>query len=137
VNPEPGHDSRHYALIITNIPAKMQPPLARRIQSFPQSLFRYTMTIPPRSKKIPEIFFLANSVYTPPHNPELSPTIQKPDKTSQNAQFSDVIAIAGNSGASGSISLKKPPEICAKKSDPQKPVKLQDQIAIKSIILER
>jgi hypothetical protein len=54
VNPEPGHDSRHYALIITNIPAKMQPPLARRIQSFPQSLFRYTMTIPPRSKKIPE-----------------------------------------------------------------------------------
>ncbi|PKL57743.1 MAG: hypothetical protein CVV34_05930, partial [Methanomicrobiales archaeon HGW-Methanomicrobiales-5] len=50
-----------YALIITNIPAKMHPPLRRRIQSFPQSLFRYTMQIPPRSKKIPATIF--NNVY--------------------------------------------------------------------------
>ena len=30
--------------------------------------------------------------------------------------------------------LKKPPEICVKKSDQQKPAKLQDQIAFKSVI---
>ncbi len=58
-------------------------------------------------------------------------------KTPQNPQFSDVIAIAGNSRASGSLSLKKPSKLCAKKSDQQKPVKLQALIAIKWVILEK
>ena len=58
-------------------------------------------------------------------------------KMDNHSKFSDVIAIAGNSRVSCSPSLKKPSKLCAKKSDQQKPVKLQAQIAINRVILEK
>jgi hypothetical protein len=76
-------------------------------------------------EKNPETIFWKN-MYT-----------HSPAKTPQNPKFSDVIAIAGNSRASGSLSLKKPSKLCAKKSEQQKPVKLQGLIAIKRVILEK
>jgi hypothetical protein len=48
-----------------------------------------------------------------------------------------VIEIEGNQGHLLGVSLKKAREICVKKSDPQNAAKLQDQIAIKSAVLER
>jgi len=53
----------------------------------------------------------------------------------QTSQFSDVIAIAGNQRHLQTVSLKKPPELCVKKSGQQNASKLQDKIAIKSVIL--
>jgi len=48
-----------------------------------------------------------------------------------------VIAIAGNQGHLQTVSVKKPGKLCAKKSDQQKPAKLQAQIAINRVILEK
>jgi len=67
----------------------------------------------------------------------LSPPSQKPDKLSKNTKFSDVIAIEGYQGHLQAVSLKNRPEICVKKSDPQNAAKLQDQIAIKRVVLEK
>ncbi|MDO9036662.1 MAG: hypothetical protein Q7U51_15880, partial [Methanoregula sp.] len=44
---------------------------------------------------------------------------KNPDKPCQNPKFSDVNAIEGNQGHLLGVSLKKPSEICVKKSDPQ------------------
>ena len=80
-------------------------------------------------------YFLANAVHTIHLKPELLPPLKKPDKPSKNLIFSDVIAIAGNRRASGSVSLKNLAKLCAKKSDPQNAAKLQDQIAFKRVLL--
>jgi len=60
-----------------------------------------------------------------------------PPKTLSKAKFSDVIEIEGNQGHLLGVSLKKAREICVKKSDPQNAAKLQDQIAIKSVLFEK
>jgi hypothetical protein len=66
-----------------------------------------------------------------PRKPELFPTTKK---TPQNTQFSDVIAIKGNQWHLQTVSVKKLPEICAKKSDQQKPAKLTGFFLIKTRI---
>jgi len=48
-----------------------------------------------------------------------------------------VIAIEGYQGHLQAVSLENRPEICVKKSDPQNAAKLQDQIAIKRVLLEK
>jgi hypothetical protein len=85
-------------------------------------------------KKNPETIFWKSMYTHSPRKPEIFPTTQK---TPQNLKFSDVIAIADNSRASCSITLKKLSKLCAKKSFQQEPVKLQVQIAIKQSILEK
>jgi hypothetical protein len=86
-----------------------------------------------RAKKIRKLFFGKICTRTPPQ----TRNIPNHAKTPQNPKFSDVIAIAGNSRVSGSLSLKNPSKLCAKKSDQQKPVILQAKIAIKRVILEK
>ena len=66
------------------------------------------------------IFFSIGSVHEHPSKPELFPNTKKPEKPSQNPEFSDVITIAGNQAHLQTVSLKKHPEICVKKSDQQK-----------------
>jgi hypothetical protein len=88
-------------------------------------------------EKNPETIFWKNMYTHSPANQKYSQPRKNPAKTPQNPKFSDVIAIAGNSRASGSLSLKKPSKLCAKKSEQQKPVKLQGLIAIKRVILEK
>ncbi|MDO8871739.1 MAG: hypothetical protein Q7V05_03290 [Methanoregula sp.] len=80
---------------------------------------------------------MEKSVHALHRKPELFPTAQKPDKSSQNPQFSDVNAIAGNQGYLQTVSAKKPLEICAKKSDQQKPAILTDFIRFKTLVFRK
>lgn len=81
------------------------------------------------STKIRKLFFGKIYTRTPPQT-RIIPNHSKPDKYSKNTKFSDVNAIAGNQGYLQTVFAEKPCEICAKKSDQQNLVKLQDEIAI-------
>jgi hypothetical protein len=80
-----------------------------------------------RAKKIRKLFFGKICTRTPPQ------TINIPNhaKTPQNPKFSDVIAIMDNQWYLQTGSVKKQPEICAKKSDQQKPANLTGFILFK------
>jgi hypothetical protein len=88
-------------------------------------------------EKNQETFFPARSVHALPRKPEFFPSTKNLINPHKIPKFSDVIAIMGNQGYLQTVSLKKPGKLCAKKSDQQKPAKLQAQIAIKRVILEK
>ena len=88
------------------------------------------------ARKIKSLFF-GKSIHAFSRKPELFSTAKKSHKTLKNTQFSDVNAIAGNQGYSQAVSAKKPPEIYIKKSDCQNSNKLQAQIPLKSVILDK
>jgi len=71
------------------------------------------------------------------HPKKILPDCPKTRINSAKTNFSDVIAIKGNQGHLQTVSAKKPSGICVKKSDYQKPVKLQAQIAYFGSILEK
>jgi hypothetical protein len=84
-------------------------------------------------EKFPENIFDKTRTNTHPQNKILPIHPKTPTK----ANFSDVIAIESNQGHLLGVSLKKQPGICVKKSDPQNPAKVQVQIAIKTVLLEK
>jgi hypothetical protein len=88
-------------------------------------------------KKNTRTFFFEKFGHTIYRKTKYYTSIQKPGQTLPKTIFSDVNSIAGNQGRLQAVFLKKPPEICVKKSDPKNAAKLQDQIAIKSAVLER
>jgi hypothetical protein len=71
---------------------------------------------------------LKNSDTTPPHNKILHNYTKNPAKPCQNPQFSDVIALAGNSGLPAAFKHFFNLKPVVKKRDQPEPAQLQAQI---------